>query len=546
MLLIGLDMVPDGELSHHSKEVAKGSFWSFLGNAFYKLISFFYVVLLARAASQDDVGLFFLSFSIVGIIMMFSDFGLPNSLQRFVPFFEGRDERGKILSLLNANYLIVTVAGIIFTAALFSQADNIGLIYKNQQLPDAIRILSPLILFGSIFKIHIMYLQGRAAVREMQFMQNMQNFLKLALTAGLFYLFGPSAVTIAAGLVLSNLVLLPLSQAYVNRSSAGLEAKSVSLSDEELRDLLPFGFLLSVINSIAVIIVSYDKILLGYLAPPETASQLVAIYSIATTLSLVLTMFPYSIEVIFFPTISRLVGKNDFQQIREATDTAQRWSLMVTIPIAVAMILASEELLVLIYGPAYRAGALAMSITTLGFMIRAFSSALSITLAAMRKLKLEFVTYLIVALSNLLFGLLLIPSYGMEGAAAASVIGFCLMLLLFAYYSHKAFGFSFKPGILKLALCGLLAFTLVLIVKTGVQDAFPGTGGGADAARAPALLSLSIVSGLSLAAFCAFVIAARCLHKEDVALLGTVLRKARLPQPLSQAILKTASLGVHG
>ena len=56
------------EASAHSKEVAKGAFWSLAGQAGIRLVGFFYLVVLARMASQDDVGTFYLALSIFGVL----------------------------------------------------------------------------------------------------------------------------------------------------------------------------------------------------------------------------------------------------------------------------------------------------------------------------------------------------------------------------------------------------------------------------------------------------------------------------------------------
>ena len=72
-----------------SREVAKGSFWSLAGSVFFKLSSLLYVVLLARAASQDDIGTFYLALSAMSLIWVFSDLGISGALTRYVPFFEG-------------------------------------------------------------------------------------------------------------------------------------------------------------------------------------------------------------------------------------------------------------------------------------------------------------------------------------------------------------------------------------------------------------------------------------------------------------------------
>src|SRR5271157_5274877 len=191
------------DLSEHSKIVAKGSFWGLLGSVLLKLSSFIYVIFLARFASQNDVGVFYLALSILSVIIIFSDLGVSGSFLRYVPFFEGKGHRGKIRDLIRISYSYLTVVSIIMMLVLIFEADAIGALYHNSSLPEAIRILSVYILIGNVFRINYLYLQGTADIKNSQLYQNIQNLLKLVITVGMFYLFGSSVTAISLAFILS-------------------------------------------------------------------------------------------------------------------------------------------------------------------------------------------------------------------------------------------------------------------------------------------------------------------------------------------------------
>ncbi len=542
---------PAADIPEHSKTVARGSFWSLAGGVFFKLVSFFYAILVARAAAQDDVGLFNLTLSIVTIAMVFSDLGLISSLQRFVPYYEGRGEKGKIRSLLRSAYWIVLAGGVLFTAALWLASDTLGSVYQSPRLPDAVRLFSTFIIIGGIFRLHYTYMQGRTDIRSMQAVQNMQNLLKLLLTAVLFYFFGPTVPAMVAGFVLSHVIAIAASAPYMRKDSADLPRASMLPSGELLREVLPLGIMLSVLNTFVIAISSADRILLGYLTEPSAALRTVAIYSYAATLSVVLITLPAAIEAIFLPVISRLVGKDDLSAIRSATDTAQRWTLLLSMPLAIVMMVFSGDIIATLFGAAYRPGALAMSIITFAYLLRCYASGLANVLAAMRLVGLELKVYLLVAAVNVGLNIMLIPRFGMEGSAAATVAGFAVMLAAFGYYSKKAFGFSFKPEIYKITAAGLFAFTAILLLSSflsGFASSLPSFGGGELAAYSSKVVYLAylcLLMALSGAIFGASCILLRCLHPEDVSLLDKVLLKARVPPGMAGIVVRAASLGLN-
>ncbi|MEW6722655.1 MAG: oligosaccharide flippase family protein [Candidatus Micrarchaeota archaeon] len=533
-----------------SGKVAKGSLWGFAGNFGSKLLSFVYLILLARAATQEDIGLFYLSYSMVGILMVASELGLPSSLQRYIPFYDAKGERGKAAALLRASYLIVCASSVLFMAALFAGADGIAAAYQNPGLAPALRLIVPFIIVGSLFRVHAFFLQGSADMRGMQTMMGAQNALKLGLTALLLWLSVPGLLAISAAFTLSHLLALIVWTPLVMKDARAL-GKPVSLaSGEVLREIIPFGVMLSVLASFATILASADKLVLGYLSVPEGASELVAIYTIGSSLAIMLTLIPYSIELIFLPVISRLVGKGDMKGVRSLTAAAQGWSLLLTLPAAIALMVFSGDVLGALYGESYRSGGAAMTILALAFAIKTYSHILSVTLAAMRLVRLEIAVYAVSAALNVGLGIALVPLYGMEGAAAATLASMALMAALFAFYSKKSFGFTFPARVWRISAAGAITLAAAYAAHGPLSSLLLSAPAGADALAEYAgkfayLAFFAIVCLAILALFGVLCITLRCLRREDADLLGRALRKAGAPPLLSNLALKAALLGTE-
>jgi len=544
----------DGEetegLSAHSREVARGSFWSLFGSILIKLVSFVYLILIARAASQDDVGLFYLSLSIVSIVTVFSDVGIANALLRYVPYFEARNEDGKAKSLLNWSYVILAFTGVVLTALLWWQADSIGAIYHSAVLPDAIRLISGYILLNNIFRLHFTYLQARADIRSSQYVQNLQNVFKLALTALLFWFYGASVITLTAAFLLSYLLTITVSWLRwpVVRWSTG---DSASLSrDELLREIAPVGIMIAVVQSLSVILSSADRLMLGYLANPSQAIAMVAVYSMATTLSSVLLVFPGAIGSIFLPVVSRLAGKNDLGRMRAIMETAQRWSLFVTLPFAIVLMSFPAEILRVFYGSGYTGGAAALAIFTFGLVLLTISYVTSLALAAMRLVRLELNISAVMCVVNVLLNILLIPPFGIEGAAVASAASFAIGTLLLWYYGRARLGFSFAPEIWRLLAAGALVFAVLWVADplvSSLSSLLPQAGAGAVEAyllKFLYLLCLAVLVFLSMLLFMGCALLLKCFRREDISLMRSVMRRAAAPQYLISLAEKVASYGV--
>ena len=528
-------------VSQSSKEIAKGSFWTLGGNAFYKIVSFLYVIIIARMATEAEVGLFYLAFGILQVIGIVAHVGIPSSLQRFVPFYESRGELGKIRHLFMLSFAVVILSTVLFTILIWVSADFIAGLYGSPMLADALKVFSFYVLLFGVSKIQVNYLQGRADMKAMQFVLNIQNLLKLALTFFFFFALGPSAMNMIIGFLGALLIADLVGAILLWNRTRDLPAGE-GLSNRELfRDVVPLGLTLSVVSSIAVFIAASDKILLGYLLPDSL--DLVGIYSVATSFALMLLIFPMSFGQIFMPIISRLVGKDNLDEIRDTTATSMRWAMMITIPVAVVLISFSGKTLSSIYGESYAAGGTVLSIFLLGVMVRGFSLLLSKVIAAMRKIMVELKVNAAMGALNVILTVLLIPPLGMEGAALASLISFLFAFFLLRHYAKKLFDFEVPKQAYLLLVSGLITLAVFLLIAQYASPLEILPLGGTEG-KIIFLLFLAVAGALSASMFGLFAIVLKCFQSEDRALLQSVFRRFGVPEPLPSLALKLISFGI--
>ena len=540
------------EASGHSKEVAKGALWSLAGQIGIKLVGFFYLVALARMASQDDVGTFYLALSIFGVLGMFSDAGFASSFSRYVPYLTGRGEAAKLRALLKACYAVVTVLCILIGIAIFLTADIIAGYFHNPELAIALRLLSPYLLLNTLFSLDLGFLNGRKMMKEYSVLLNAQTVAKFALMLLLFIIMGATLFSIAAGFVLSFLFVLLLSFLYIRRPLAELgEAGAGADISGLMREVVPFGLTMSLINSLWMLINYTDRILIGYLMDPSLAPQMVAVYSMATSLSMLVMVFPTAIALIFFPMISELVGRGKKEEIIELCETSTRWIIFTTFPLTLVMLAFPDNLLRMFYGDAYAAGAFAMAVFTLGLFIRSLSTVESLVLGSMRLIGLELRVALVCAIVNVFLNLILIPRFGIGGASAASAIAFLIATLMFIYYARKHAGFRFPPEALKSLVAGIIALGLIFLIKpylTGEMAGLPVFGSGDSAAlmaKALRLFVFGVLFLISAGVYVLLLFGLKSFSHEDVGILSATLKRMRVPEGLSEKIIAIVRGGVH-
>ena len=542
----------EDEAAKHSHEVAWGSFWGLVGTFAFKIVSFAYAIYVARAFSQENVGLFYLSLSVISLIGFWRDLGLPAALQRYVPFFEAKKQGAKIISLLKISFAANALLGLLLFAIIFIIANPIGSIYQNEGLADGLRMLAAYVLFENLFKVSSSYLQGRGDIKTCQFLSNIQNVVKLVLTVVFFTLFGATLFTLSAAFIFAYAAVFLLSIPMMLRSVSGVPSSGKAISSQEvLREILPFGITLTIVQTFWILISATDRALLGYFGNPATSVETVAIYSIASQLALTIMVFPGAVGSIFLPVISRLAGKEEYGAMLRVIQTSQRWILFVTIPIALATMAFAGEMLSVFYGNSYRSGANAMSIFILGLLFSTIAYPISLALAGMRLVRLELYVAIVCAVANVALNIILIPYFGMEGASVASAAAFLLSAWMFERYGRQYLSYRTPSGIYKLFAAGAVAFAVIMLLKpvaAVITSSLPSIGAGETAvytAKFAYLAVLGVMGCIGLSIFGAVALLLRTFKQEDVDLLHSAAGKAHIPPKIILLAEKIALLGVE-
>ncbi|PIR87412.1 MAG: hypothetical protein COU11_00595 [Candidatus Harrisonbacteria bacterium CG10_big_fil_rev_8_21_14_0_10_49_15] len=427
--------------------VFKNTSWLFLGELVGRVIRFSIVIYAARVLGAADYGVFSYALTLAAFLTIFSDLGISPVLTK---------ETAKDPSVRQAYFssafilkliLIVINAGILlFLIPLFSRV-------------EAAHALFPLVV--AIFAFDSLREFGFGMNRALELMER-EAFVKILLNAtvaGLGFWFLAAAAT-----------PLSLMWAYVIGTGAGLLATAYMLRDYVVRlftqihwqkiwplftTALPIG-ILGVLGAIAI---NTDMIMLGWWRNPEE----IGYYAAAQKIILLLYIIPGLFAGAAFPVFSRLANVNNVR-FREVFQKVVAASTLLALPIFVGGWLLTRQIIVLLFGPEYISATNTLEILFLTILITFPCAIIPNALFAYDKQRYFLLFAAVGAGGNVLLNILLIPRYGIEGSAVATVITQLLGNALVWYYMQRTNHFSFWPHIRRglLATLGMGVFTLVL------------------------------------------------------------------------------------
>ena len=554
-------------VTKETKEVAKGTFWTLLGDLAFKLTSFFYLVFLVRIASQDDIGTFYLALSIITISSLLFKI-IFSSFSRYIPYFRARAEGLKIQKLLKLGYSISVFLAIFVAVIVYFFIDIVNFIsydpfissflklfsinlidsvYSETSLGNVLKILSIYVFVSVFFNLSTILMQSLKRMRNNAIITNIQNISKLVLLTVFYFYIGANLFVITVSFVLSYILAVLASLVFALPAIKELfgESTGKTISYRNLlKEILTFGIAITASSSFWTLLSSSDKIMLAYLLPFEISTYTVAVYTVATSLSFLILLFPSAISSIFFPLASQLYGEKRLDDVKKICDTSMRWILFVTVPFAMVFIIFSSDLLGMFYGDEYRLGAVTMMLFTFGLLIRSLSYIPASILASMRLVRVELIVAVVTFIINIALNFILIPIFGMDGAAFASFVSFTCATLIIFYFSRKLFNFTISHTIFKIIAATLISFTIIYFIHPYIIQIMliiPKLANEGILLIVGKLIKLGVLAfffSVCVAIFGAISLLIKSFKHEDLDILNAALRRTKV---IPESIIRTFS-----
>lgn len=409
-------------------QIARGAGVGMGGNLINYAISYLFGILIARQVGADAFGLYTLGVTATNLISRFTLVGLDRGLMRFAAISRGRGEGAAVQRLIGLALLAGGAAGLA-GGALFWFAPGLILSVFTEANQQALGPLMPYFAFSvPALTLTSIAIAGTVAFRTIRYralvVNVIQPIVKLLLALLLLGILGAVALTPTIAFTLTQLLGTALALFFLWRLARGVPrigGRSPGIGRQLARFSLPLLFtnVLDYLNGRTEILV------LGiYLAASASG-----IYSAAGRLAglglIVLTAF----NAIFSPLISDLHARGQVESLATLYKLVARWIVAVAMPLFVIQIIFAPQLMAL-FGPDFVAGAAALRILSLGQLVNFATGSAGIMLIMSGRSDLTFLNSLITVALALALDFLLVPRYGLGGAAVAGALVIALINLL--------------------------------------------------------------------------------------------------------------------
>ena len=431
------------------------------GIVFGSVVTYLTTVFATRVVGAEKFGVFFLAQSILLTLVLVSTLGLNAGVLRYVSLYDGRGDRPRIkgtilFGLKRALWFSGAVALATFVAApLLAHR-----VFDKPDLQLALRVLILALPLATAGEILLAGLQGLRLIAQNALVKNvLQPLLRLLLLAGLFALglrfMGlvlAATLTFALSGLLAYHFLKKHSHALDRDVPARAEARAIRRFS---RPLYWENLLNHSLNFLPVLVLGYFW-----------SSAEVGVFGVVMRLALLVSLPLTAMNLVFAPTISFLYGRGEKEALARLFKTVTKWIFTVSLVTALVLTLFAEPILA-VFGTEFVSGAAALYLVAGGELVNAGVGSAGYMLMMTGRPKINLLNAVILSALNLLLAWLLVPRYGVLGAAWANAVSVaCINLLRLAqvYYYERIH--PYKPSFLKPILAAVCSVALLLLVRS--------------------------------------------------------------------------------
>ena len=205
-----------------------------------------------------------------------------------------------------------------------------------------------------------------------------------------------------------------------------------------LRTALPF----MLISGMYVLNARTSLLMLGALGTPTDAG----LYQVASRGADFIAMVLLAVNTAFAPTLARLYAQGKGRQLEHTVARSTRTITLVSLPIALGFIFLGNIFLAL-YPSDFLAARATLTILSVGQLINAATGTVAMLLNMTGHERDTALAVGVSAVLNIGLNVLLIPRFGLEGAAAATALGTLVWNVLLSYFVYRRLGFYSLLGV---------------------------------------------------------------------------------------------------
>jgi O-antigen/teichoic acid export membrane protein len=421
------DPAPTIDSQVHTRDlstVARGGALGLVGGLTFGLLGLVLLLVVSHGLGATASGVFFEAVALFAILSRVTQIGADVGVVRAVSNLRALGRPHDIVRTLVTATAPVAAVGALVGALLYAFAPAISSSIVSgtdpEALVDYIRIWSPFLVLAALTAVLLSATRGLGSLVPFVSVENIGKpglqpllvYLVLAVGLGTTAVALSWAVPIALGFVAATCWLAVLVfRATRPQGSPGSHTPSVVVFAEFWRFALPRGVAALFQATVAWV----DVLLVGALASATAAG----IYAAASRLALLGALFLRALILVLGPQVSAFLARGERMRAQVVYQVSTWWLTALSWPVYVLVAIFSP-LVLSIFGHEFVSGSTALVVLSLGMLVSMACGPVSVVLLMAGKSSWNLYNTIAAATVGVGLDFILIPEYGVLGAAMAA------------------------------------------------------------------------------------------------------------------------------
>lgn len=502
----------------YAEKLFKGSAIVFVAAAAAAIIGYLLRLFIARNLSVADFGLLYSILAFVGLFSIFKDLGLGTTLAKFLAEFKAKEQNDNIKPSIALAGLLQMAAALALMLPIIYFSDLIAVSYfRTIAASFPLKLIAVSFMIGTFMTTLQQAAQGLGHVKIYSLTEPVR-ITSTFLLVFVFIYMGVAGVGYAYIFAAVAAVVFLLSSLKIQNTVRGRLFFGRVLAGKILR----FGFPVFIGGLSSLLLVYTDTITLTFFKGVEA----VGLYQAALPTSQLLWVMVSSLAVLLLPVVSEMWAKKQKEYISTAIGLIAKFAFIIVIPLTIIMIAFAEDIIRILFGPAYLPAAIALQILAINAVFYTLFVIFSTSLISMDKPLMNTKITAFISVINLVLNIMLVPYYGIAAAAFTTTLSYFIGAIL-AYYSLRR-TITIRLDITSLAkilLGGVLTLAVVFAAKTILAY--------------EAWIEIVVSLALGLVFYTIFILKSKSLRKEELKFLSRL--NMPIPKAVEKIVMKLAS-----
>ncbi len=391
------------------------------------------------------------------ILADFARVGTGDSLLRFIPKYKSTNRESLIEEVISFTFIIqLVISGVLMILVIIFSYDLSYILFKNYLYKNYIILYSPTIIFTSVYLTFISILHSFKNQKQVVFARDVIANLSKLFTLILLAFLGYKLTAALLSNLIRDLTILGLTLFFLIKYYKKFLTffKSKYLEKKEFLKYSTTIFGQSLFNKYTF---RLDVIFLGLLRNTFE----VGLYSVALKIQPFIYMISSSMSLIFSPIVVELYEKKDFSNLSFIYKKVTKWTFMISFPLVCIIVIFNQKILS-IFGSSFILASNSLILLCLGSLIADVLGLSGQIINMIGKPMVNLINSVVLTLIMVSLFLILIPKYGIVGAAISYSIGLLIVNIVRVIEVYRFIRIHpFQFNLLKVIICGSIT-SLVL------------------------------------------------------------------------------------